>query len=57
MGDIVVVMDASAFWGSWPLGKVLEVFLTKGVMYIVRLQTKSNIIEKPVIKLCLVHEV
>lgn len=25
-GDIVVIMDSSAPRGSWPLGKVLEVF-------------------------------
>ena len=57
-GDIVVVMDSSAPRGSWPLGKILEVFPDKkGHVRSVRLQTKSNVIERPVTKLCLVHEV
>lgn len=57
-GDIVVVMDASAPRGSWPLARVLEVFPDKqGLVRSVKLQTKSNIIERPVTKLCLVYEV
>lgn len=57
-GDIVVIMDATAPRGSWPLGRVLEAFRDKkGLVRSVRLQTKSNVIERPVTKLCLLHEV
>lgn len=57
-GDIVVIMDPSAPRGSWPLGKVLEVFSdTKGLVRSLRLQTKSNIIVRPVTKLSLLHGV
>ncbi|KAK0139489.1 hypothetical protein N1851_023681 [Merluccius polli] len=57
-GDIVVIMDTTAPRGSWPLGKVLESFRDKrGLVRSVRLQTKSSVIERPVTKLCLLHEV
>lgn len=56
-GDVVVIMDSSAPRGSWPLGKVLEVFPDKrGLVRSVKLQTKSNTIERPVTKLCLIQE-
>lgn len=58
MGDIAVITDAAAPLGSWSLGKVLEVFPDKkGHVCSVKLQTKSNIIKRPVTKLCLIHEV
>jgi len=54
-GDIVVIMDASAPFGSWPFARVLEVFPDKqDLVHSVKLQTKSNAIERPVTKLCLV---
>ncbi len=57
-GDIVMIMDSSAPRGSWPLTKVLEVFPDKrGMVRTVKLQTKNNIIERPVTKLCLIQEV
>lgn len=57
-GDIVDIMDASAPRGSWPLARVLEVFPDRqGLVRSVRLQTKSNTVERPVTKLCLVHGV
>ena len=41
-----MVMDSSASRGSWPLGKILEVFTDKkGHVRSVRLQTKPNVIE------------
>lgn len=56
-GDIVIIMDPTAPRGSWPLARVLEAFHDdKGLVRSVRLQTKSNIIERPVTKLCLLHE-
>ena len=58
VGDVVVIMDSSAPRGSWLLGKVLEIFPdAKGMVRSVKLQTKNNVIERPVTKLCLVQEV
>ncbi len=58
VGDVVVIMDSSAPRGSWPLGKVLEIFPdTTGLVRSVKLQTKNSVIERPVTKLCLVQEV
>lgn len=55
-GD-VVVMDSAAPRGSWLLGRVLETFPDKkGLVRTVRLQTKTNILERPVTKLCLLQE-
>lgn len=45
---------SSAPRGSWLLGKVFEVFYDKkGLVCSVKLQTKNNMIERPVTKLCL----
>lgn len=51
-------MDSSAPRGSWPTGKVLEIFPdTKGLVCSVKIQTKNSVTEGPVTKLCLVQEV
>ena len=56
-GDIVMIADAAAPRGSWLLGRVLETFPDKkGLVRSVRLQTKTNILERPVTKLCLLQE-
>lgn len=56
-GDIVIIMDSSAPRGSWPLGRVLEAICDKkGLVRSARLKTKTNILERPVTKLCLLHE-
>lgn len=56
-GDIVVIMDSTAPRGSWPLARVLETSPDKkGLVRSVRLQTKNSVIERPVAKLCLLHE-
>lgn len=58
VGDIVTIMYASAPRGSWPLARVFEVFPDRqGLVHSVNLQTKANIVERPVTKLCLVHGV
>lgn len=55
VGDIVVIMDPSAPRGSWPLGRVLEVYPdARGFVRSVKLKTKSTI-ERPISKLCLVY--
>lgn len=52
-----MVIDCAAPRGSWPLGRVLETFSdTNGLVRSVRLQTKTNILERPVTKLCLLLE-
>ena len=56
-GDIVVVADSAAPRGSWLLGRVLETFPDKkGLVRSVRLKTKTNILDRPVTKLCLLQE-
>lgn len=56
-GDIVIIMDSSAPRGSWPLGRVLDtIHDKKGLVRSVRLKTKTNILERPVTNLCLLHE-
>ncbi len=56
-GDIVAIMDSTAPYGSWPLGRVLETFPDKkGLVRSVRLQTKTNVIDRPVAKLCFLHK-
>ncbi len=56
-GDIVAIMDSMAPSGSWPLGRVLETFPDKkGLVRSVRLQTKTNVIDRPVAKLCFLHK-
>lgn len=56
-GDIVVIVDSTAPRGSWLLGRVLETFPDKnGLVRSVRLRTKTSELERPVAKLCLLHE-
>ncbi len=56
-GDVVMVMDSTAPRGSWVLGRVLKTFPDKkGLVRVVRLQTKTNVIERPVTKVCLLCE-
>lgn len=56
-GDIVIVVDSAAPRDSWLLGRVLETFPDKnGLVRSVRLNTKNNVFERPVTKLCLLHE-
>ncbi|XP_062415351.1 uncharacterized protein LOC134107519 [Pungitius pungitius] len=57
-GDLVMVVDSSAPRGSWMLGRVLETFPDKrGLVRVVRLKTKTNIIERPITKICLLNEI
>ena len=56
-GDLVMVADSTAPRGSWMLGRVLETFPDKrGLVRVVRLKTKTNIIERPITKICLLNE-
>lgn len=57
-GDLGMIMDSSAPRGSWMLGRVREAFPDKrGLVRVVRLKTKTSIIERPVTKICLLNEV
>ena len=50
-------MDSTAPRGSWLLGRVVETVPDKkGLIHSVHLQTKTNILERPVTKLCLLQE-
>lgn len=56
-GDIVLVADSGAPRGAWPLGRVLETFSDKrGLVRSVKVKTRTNVIERPVTKLCLLQE-
>lgn len=56
-GDIVLIVDSSAPRGSWPLGKVVEVHPDeKGLVRVVKLKTKTGILERPITKICLLLE-
>ncbi|XP_039550287.1 uncharacterized protein LOC120495005 [Pimephales promelas] len=57
IGDIVIVADSTAPRGSWLLGKVLQTFPdSQGLVRSVEIQTKYNILERPVTKICLLRE-
>lgn len=56
-GDVVLVADDTAPRNSWQLGKVIETLPdSRGLVRRVRLRTKTNVIERPITKLCLLQE-
>ena len=56
-GDIVMIVDDSAPRSSWVLGRVLQVMPdAKGLVRRVLIKTKTNTLERPVDKLCLICE-
>ena len=56
-GDIVLIADATAPRNSWIIGKVIKTFPDRSdVVRSVQIQTKTNIIERPVTKLCCILE-
>lgn len=53
----MLVVDSSAPRGSWPIGRVTEVFPdSKGLIRTVKLKTKTGFLERPINKLCLLLE-
>lgn len=53
-GDIVLVADASAPRGSWMMARILETKPdTRGLVRSVTLQTRTNVLERPISKICL----
>ena len=56
-GDVVMIVDDSAPRNSWLLGRVTQTIPdSKGLVRRVLVKTKTNILERPVDKLCLVCE-
>ncbi|KAL2098438.1 hypothetical protein ACEWY4_007645 [Coilia grayii] len=56
-GDIVLIADPNAPRGSWMLGRVIDTHKdSKGIVRSVSLKTKTNIIDRPITKLCLLLE-
>ena len=56
IGDIVLLVD-NAPKNSWSLGRVVDVIMDKqGHVIIASVKTKSNILQRPVNKLCLILE-
>lgn len=56
-GDVVLVADDSAPRNSWVMGRVLQTFTdNKGLVRQARVKTSTNILLRPVTKLCLLLE-
>ena len=56
-GDVVMVVDPCAPRGSWILGRVLEVMAdSTGLVRAVKVKTKTNVLERPITKICLLLE-
>ncbi|KAL2083621.1 hypothetical protein ACEWY4_021394 [Coilia grayii] len=56
-GDIVLMADNTAPRSSWQLGRIVEAKPdVRGHVRVVKLQTKTNILERPVSKVCLLLE-
>lgn len=55
--DVVLVVDSSSPRNSWIMGRVVETLPdSSGAVRRVKLQTKTNVLERPVNKLCLIQE-
>ena len=57
VGDVVLLLDETVPRGSWPLGRVLEVFPNQsdGLVRSVKLKTKSSILVRPIDKIVLLE--
>ncbi len=55
-GDIVLLVDSSPR-SAWTLGRVIETVKDKkGLVRIVQVKTKTNVLQRPVDKLCVILE-
>ena len=53
-GDIVVIADGNAPRGSWVIAKIVNTNTDqRGVVRSVKVQTRTNLIERPVTKIVL----
>ena len=57
VGDIVLVVDEKLVRGSWPLGRVQEVYPNKSDGHVrrVKVKTMKSILERPVDKIVLLE--
>lgn len=56
-GDVVLVVDSSSPRNSWIMGRVIQTIPdSSGTVHRVKLKTKTNVLERPVNKLCLIQE-
>ncbi|XP_052431710.1 uncharacterized protein LOC127972320 [Carassius gibelio] len=56
-GDVVLVVDSSSPRNSWIMGRVIQTIPdSSGTVRRVKLKTKTNVLERPVNKLCLIQE-
>ena len=57
INDVVVIVDDTAPRNSWPLGRVVKTLPgPKGLVRSVLVQTKTNTLQRPIDKLCLLLE-
>lgn len=56
-GDIVLIVDDTAPRNSWVMGRVVQTFPDRsGFVCQVRIKTKSNCLDRPITKVCLLQE-
>ena len=56
-GDVVLIVDSQAPRRSWPMGRVIETYPDKnGLVRSVKVQTKTAVLVRPIVKLCLLLE-
>ena len=56
-GDVVLIVDESAPRGSWLMGRIVKTMEEEhGLVRKVRVKTKTNELERPITKLCLLQE-
>ncbi|XP_054869314.1 uncharacterized protein LOC129349591 [Amphiprion ocellaris] len=56
-GDVVLIVDDSAPRGSWLMGRIIKTIEDEhGMVRKVRVKTKTNELERPITKLCLLQE-
>lgn len=57
VGDLVVIIDSTSPWNSWPMGRVMEVFPDcRGHVRQVRIKTRTSCLDRPITKVCLLQE-
>ena len=56
-GDVVLLVDDCAPRNSWIMGKIVETVPDKkGLVRRVRIKTKTNVLDRPITKICLLLE-
>lgn len=57
VGDIVLIVDETAPRNSWVMGKVVLTFPDKrGLVRRLQIKTKTNLLDRPITKVCLLQE-